>query len=135
MEIVSWLVPTGMSSLVATGEAQTARSASAAQTSNYTASARTGQTGCLWLFDQTDLPHAALDRKANGCGRLAVRLVGIFAVFVAQSVRVDRADSPGSADHDANLSGQPDGHLADAAFKIGDQIIFAVAGKIQIPLA
>src|SRR5216684_581562 len=135
MEIVSWLVLTGMSSLVATGEAQTARSASAAQTSNYTLSARTGQTGCLRLFDQADLSHAALDGKANGRGRLAVGLVGIFAAFVAQSVRFDRTDPAGGAHHHANFSGQPDGHLANAAFKIGNQIILAVAGKVQIRLA
>src|SRR5260370_25810417 len=135
MEIVSWLVLTGMSSLVATGEAQTARSASAAQTSNYTLSARTGPTGCLRLFDQADLPHAALDGKANGRGRLAVRLVGIFAVFVAQSVRFDRTDPPGSADHDANFSGEPDGHLADPTLKIGNQIVLVVARKVLIRLA
>src|SRR5260370_29820730 len=94
MEIVSWLVLTGMSSLVATGEAQTARSASAAQTSNYTLSARTGQTRCLRLFDQTDLSHAALDGKANGRGRLAVGLVGIFAVFCAQTKLSERPHPP-----------------------------------------
>src|SRR6266849_8375257 len=135
MEIVSWLVLTGMSLLVATGEAQTARSASAAQTSNYTLSARAGQTARLRLFDQSDLPHAALDGKANRGGSLAVRLVGIFIIFVAQSVSFDRADAAGSADHEANFSGQADGHLANAAFKMGNQIILAVARKVQIRLA
>src|SRR6267378_3837923 len=135
IEMVSWLVFTGMSSLVATGEAQTARSASAAQTSNYTASVRAGQTNYLRLFDQADLPHAAFDFKANRGGSFAVGLVSIFVVFVAQSVRFDRADAAGSADHDANFSGQPDGHLADSAFKIGNQIIFAVTRKVQVRLA
>src|ERR1700682_1778959 len=80
-------------------EAQTARSASAAQTSNYTASARTGQTECLRLFDQADLPYAALHFKANRGGSFAVGLVGVFVVFVAQSVRVYRADAAGGAEH------------------------------------
>src|SRR5258707_13530349 len=113
-EMVSWLVFTGMSSLVATGEAQTARSASAAQTSNYTASGRAGQTNYLRLFDQADLPHAAFDFKANRGWSFAVGLVGIFAVSVGQSGPFDRAESAATSNPDANFPGQPDGHPAHA---------------------
>src|SRR5260370_40522051 len=85
IEMVSWLVFTGMSSLVATGEAQTARSASAAQTSNYTASVRAGQTNYLRLFDQADLPHAAFDFKANRGGRIVRSPPGTIGSFFAQT--------------------------------------------------
>src|SRR5260370_823072 len=107
IEMVSWLVFTGMSSLVATGEAQTARSASAAQTSNYTASVRAGQTNYLRLFDQADLPHAAFDFKANRGGGFSVGLVGIFVVFLAQSMRFYPAHAPRSPAHDPNFFWPP----------------------------
>src|ERR1700737_2231721 len=84
-------------------EAQTARSASAAQTSNYTASARTGQTECLRLFDQADLPHATFDFQANRSGSFAVGLVRVFVVFVAQSVRVAADDTPAPRTNNATF--------------------------------
>src|SRR5712671_830238 len=134
MEIVSWLVFTGMSSLVATGKLRQRVPRALSKLQIIRRARSQGKPSFLRLFDQADLPDAALHRQTNRRRRLAVGFVGIFVVIVAQSVSVHRANAARSVNHHANFSGQPYGHLANPALQIGDQIILAIAREIQISL-
>src|ERR1700732_4424742 len=106
MESVSWLAFTAMSSLVAKGKAQTVRPASTAQTLNYTATAKAGQT-LLRLFNQCNLPNSALHFQANRRGSFPARFVRVFIIVVAHSVRGHRSDTTRSTHHNPHFPRQP----------------------------
>src|SRR6267378_4923976 len=134
MEIVSWLVFTGMSLLVATGKLRQRVLRALPKLQIIRRARSQGKPSFLRLFDQADLSDAALHRQTNRGRRFAVSFVGIFAIVVAQSMRVHRADATRSVNHHPNFSGQPYGHLANPALQVGDQIVLAIAREIQISL-
>src|ERR1700676_794365 len=135
IEITSWLVFTAMSSLVATGKPGQRVRRALPKLQIIRCAREQGKPTILWLFDQADLSHAAFNFKVNRGGSFTVGFVGVFVVFMAQPMRVDRANASRCLDYDANFSGQTDRHLADTALQIRDQVILAVASEVQIRLA
>src|SRR5713101_9444423 len=134
MESVSWLVYTGMSSLVAKGSPDSAFRAHCPNFKLY--GWREGRANaCLRPRNQRDLADAAFDLQTDGRRSFAVGLVRVLVIVVAQPVRVHRANSAGSVHHNADFAGQANGCLAHATFQIRHEIGFAIAGEIEIHLS
>src|SRR5713101_1052014 len=134
MESVSWLVYTGMSSLVAKGSPDSAFRAHCPNFKLY--GWREGRANaCSRLRNQRDLADAAFDLQTDGRRSFAVGLVRVLVIVVAQPVRVHRANSAGSVHHNADFAGQANGCLAHVTFQIRHEIGFAIAGEIEIHLS
>src|SRR5450432_1528405 len=140
--MTSWLVFTGMSSLVAKGSlGSSPHSAAGGHCLNFKLydwrhfGANGGVGASLGFLNQVDLTHAAGHFQADGCGRFAVGIVGVLIAVMCETMSVDRADSAGSMHDHADFRRQPDRSLAHATFDIRVEILVAFSGEIDVHLS